>query len=590
MKRLWELVAIGFRAAPGLSASVWILGAAGAVASVSYTLGFRITIDAATDHDAREIAFGVILIAVLFTLGWLATILSASRGSVLTDKVNLFLGMRIGKLAGALPGLEHFERQDDLARIDQLRSGRRGLAAAPRRMLNIAQVGLRSLAIVVLLATIYPPILIVPVFALVPFLANRRAGALQRRADDELAEPRRLLDELFAIATSPGGARELRTYGVANAVAERHAALGDDIRGRALRAQLAASAWEAAGWLAFALAFAAAILALVLRAAHGNASPGGVVMAVSLMRRAQTQVTRGADGAASLGATLRTADQLRWLEEQAAAPAARVTGEVPERLSEGIRLRDVAFAYPSGGRDVIDGIDLHLPAGSIVALLGDNGAGKTTLVKLLTGMYRPTAGAIELDGADLNGLALDRWRQRTTATFQDYQRLQLIAQHSIGAGDLPRIDDEAAARDALARAGGEMLPDALPHGLRTPLGRTLARGRELSGGQWQRIALARGLMRRDPLLVILDEPTASVDAPTERALFERYAAVARAAGEAYGAVSLLISHRFSTARVADLIVLIENGRIVETGAHDELIQAGGAYAELYELQARAYRD
>jgi ATP-binding cassette, subfamily B, bacterial len=590
VKRLWELIAIGFRAAPELSASVWILGAVGALASVSYTLGFRITIDAATNHDAHEIVLGVILIAVLFTLGWLATILSASRGSVLTDKVSLYLGMRIGRLAGALPGLEHFERPADLAQIDQLRTNRRGLAAAPQRMLNIFQVGLRSLAIVVLLATIYPPILIVPVFALAPFLANRRAGTLQRRADDELAEPRRLLDELFAIATNPQGARELRTHGVANAVAERHVTLGDDIRGRALRAQLAASAWEAAGWLAFAVAFAAAILALVLRAAHGHASPGGVVMAVSLMRRAQTQVTRGADGAVSLGATLRTADQLRWLEEQAAAPAASVTGEVPERLSDGIRLRDVAFAYPSGGRDVIDGIDLHLPAGSIVALLGDNGAGKTTLVKLLTGMYRPTTGAIELDGVDLNGLALDRWRARTTATFQDYQRLQFIVQQSIGAGDLPRIDDEAAAREALARAGGETLLDALPQGLHTPLGRTLARGRELSGGQWQRIALARGLMRPDPLLVILDEPTASVDAPTERALFERYAAAARAAGEAYGAVSLLISHRFSTARVADLIVLIENGRIVETGAHDELIQAGGAYAELYGLQARAYRD
>jgi ATP-binding cassette subfamily B protein len=590
VRRLWELVALGFRAAPGLSASVWILGALGALSSVGYTLGFRITIDAVAAHDAHGIAFGIVLIAVLFAFAWLATILSASRGSVLTDKVNLYLGVRIGRLAGSLPGLEHFERPADLLQLDQLRTNRRGLAAAPRRMLGSFQVGLRSLAIVVLLATIYPPILIVPVFALAPLIANRRATTLQRRADDALAEPRRLLAELFAIATDPQGARELRTYGATAAVADRHAALGDEIRRRALRAQLVASAWEAAGWLAFALAFAAAILALVLRAAHGHASPGGVVMAVSLMRRAQTQVTRGADGAVSLGATLRTAGQLRWLEQQAAEPATRVTAEVPERLTGGITLRDVVFAYPSGGRDVLDGVDLHLPAGSIVALLGDNGAGKTTLVKLLTGMYQPTAGAIELDGVGLHHVAPERWRERTTATFQDYQRLQLVVQHSIGVGDLPRIDDPEAARGALRRAGGEQLLDSLPLGLATPLGRTPAGGRELSGGQWQRLALARGLMRRDPLLVILDEPTASVDAPTERALFERYAAAARAAGEAYGAVSLLISHRFSTARVADLIVLIEHGRIVETGTHGELVAAGGAYAELYELQARAYRN
>jgi ATP-binding cassette subfamily B protein len=164
----------------------------------------------------------------------------------------------------------------------------------------------------------------------------------------------------------------------------------------------------------------------------------------------------------------------------------------------------------------------------------------------------------------------------------------VLARHAVGVGDLPRRDEEDAVRDALGRAGrGDGLA-GLPEGLDTELGRAFG-GHEPSGGQWQRIALARGLMRTDPLLLVLDEPTANVDPPTERAVFERYARAARAGTGAGGAITLLVSHRFATARAADLIVLLEDGRVVETGTHEELVRAGGAYAELHELQARAYR-
>jgi ABC-type multidrug transport system fused ATPase/permease subunit len=582
------LLGLGWSVAPRLMSVTVALATIGALASVGYTAGFRVVVDAVERGDRAGVVLGVLVIAVLFTLGWALTILGASRGSVLTDRVNLVLGERIGRLAGALPGVAIFERPDDLRRLDQLRAERRKLAAAPRQLVGAWQVALRAGAMVVLLATVYPPILIVPLFALAPALAARRAARAVQRSDDALADDRRLLDELFALSTDPRAARDLRTYGIAAPMAERHAALGEAIRGQALRGALRGAAWEALGWVVFAAAFVAAIVALVLRAAHGDASPGGVVMAVSLMRRAQTQVARGGDSATSVSASMQAAAQLRWLEDRVAAERApQRTSRPPARLERGIVLDGVTFAYPDAALPVLRGLDLELPAGTTVALVGENGAGKTTLVKLLTGMYRPTEGAVRVDGVALEGLSLDAWRARTTATFQDHQRFALLIQQAVGAGDLPRLNDRDRVLAALDRAGGRELVAGLPRGLDTQLGRVFG-GVELSGGQWQRVALARGLMRRDPLLIVLDEPTAALDAAAERALFDRYAQAARAGASARGAVTLLVTHRFTSARAADLIVVLDGGAIVEAGDHDALVRAGGRYAELHALLARSY--
>jgi ATP-binding cassette subfamily B protein len=204
-------------------------------------------------------------------------------------------------------------------------------------------------------------------------------------------------------------------------------------------------------------------------------------------------------------------------------------------------------------------------------------------------MYRPDGGQILVDGTPLSDLDPIAWRDRSTGAFQDFARFQLPAVQSIGVADLPRIDEEPAALAALERAGVDGLAEQLPDGLATRVGTAYTGGHGLSGGQWQRLALGRAMRRDGPLLVVLDEPTASLDAQAEHALFDRYADAARREADRNGAITVLVSHRFSTVLMADLIVYLEGGHAVEVGSHAELLGRGGRYAELFELQAAAYR-
>jgi len=585
------LVGTGFEAAPWLAAGCLGLGTVAAICSVTYTLGLRVMIDGAIAGSLSRILFGAGLVAVLFTLSWLLAVIGGSQNSLLTDRVSLALALRIARVAALLPTLEHLESPQLLDRVDLLTSGRRTLAGAPRQLIGLFGQALRAVGIVVLLATVYLPVLAVPVLALAPALADRRAGRVQSDADRAITEDRRLLDQLFWLATTASSARELRTYGITGPLAARHRELAERVRRRAVRAALVSALWEGLGWLVFALGLVAAIVALVLRAADGHISPGSVVMAVTLMRRAQTQISRSTDTAGSFAASVSAARELLWLEdrERALAGPQQSRAAVPQRLARGISIRQLEFIYPGGdGAPALGPLDLELPAGSTVALVGENGAGKTTFVKLLCGMYAPSAGRILVDGIDLAELSPAAWRARISAAFQDFVRFNLVLQESVGVGDLDRIEDVAAVGDALVRSGSGGLQERLSDGLQTRVGTRFTAGRELSGGEWQRLALARGLMRTAPLLVVLDEPTASVDAPTESALFERYAQAARALGEANGTITLLISHRFSTVRSADLIVFLEHGQVLEVGSHAQLMAAGGTYAELFSLQAAAY--
>jgi ATP-binding cassette subfamily B protein len=281
--------------------------------------------------------------------------------------------------------------------------------------------------------------------------------------------------------------------------------------------------------------------------------------------------------------------EIRWIRGIIAAQQGGAPDRpVPSTLTDGITLHDVTFTYPGTEDPVLEHVDLHIPAGATVAIVGENGAGKSTLIKLLCRFYDPDSGSIEVDGTDLSRMPVDEWRERISAGFQDFAKLEFSAQQTVGVGDLPRIDDAEAVSGALGRARAEDVMRRLTDGLGTVLGKSNVGGTDLSGGQWQKLALGRAMMREAPLLLLLDEPTSALDAQAEHNLFEQYALGARRVAQVTGAITVLVSHRFSTVRMADTILVVGDGRIVEAGSHEQLMANGGVYAELYSLQAKQY--
>jgi ATP-binding cassette subfamily B protein len=331
---------------------------------------------------------------------------------------------------------------------------------------------------------------------------------------------------------------------------------------------------------------------LVLRdAIVGHRSVGDVVLVITLATQVNQQVAAAASLLSDLqrmAATLLRLDTVDAMVTPRAAAAVDV--EPPDRLTEGIVIENVAFTYPGTDRRALEDVSLRLPAGSTVAIVGENGAGKSTLVKLLCGLYRPEQGRVLVDGEDLLRMPVEQWRERVAAGFQDFVRYEMSARTSVGLGDLPRVEDDEAVRAALDKAlGGDVIAQ-LDQGLDTLLGTSYGQGAaDLSGGQWQKLALGRALMRESPLLLVFDEPTSALDPEAEHHLFERYAAQAREVSALTGGITLFVSHRFSTVRMADLIIVLREGRIVESGDHDSLMRRNGLYQELFGLQAGAYR-
>jgi ATP-binding cassette subfamily B protein len=393
--------------------------------------------------------------------------------------------------------------------------------------------------------------------------------------------------------TAPPG-KEVRVTGIGGRLLEKRREAWEGWYRLVSRARWDSALWHTLAWGIFGAGYLGAVV-FVSVALHGTAAQVLLVLAAGSRLSAYISATVGEIGFLR-GIWLDGSRRLAWLEDYAAALAEDADVPVPDRLTRGIRLEHVCFSYPGSARRALEDVNLELPAGKVVALVGENGAGKSTLVKLLCRMYQPDSGQILVDGVSLARMPASDWRARLAGAFQDFFRFEFRARHTVGLGDVSRIDDAAAVTAAVARAGAGDVVAGLGAGLDTQLGATWPGGAEVSFGQWQKFALARGFMRDHPLLLVLDEPTAALDAETEHALFERYAAVAQgghssvgAANHSDGRITLLVSHRFSTVRMADLIVVLDGAHIAEVGSHEELVANGGPYAELYEIQAAAYR-
>jgi ATP-binding cassette subfamily B protein len=592
LSSMWRLCKLGYRHEPGLLLAAFSLALLSALPDALLALWFKLLGEGVVQGDGTLVRVAAVALGLSAAATWFLRTVSTRVQRGFRDRVTIALEAHVAKLQASVTTIAHQERPEYLDRLSVLRNQVFVLDHMYMSLFSTCGWILRLGVTVALLMSIHPALLLLAAFALPTILTSTWRPAVERAAHVRGAPFSRLARHLFTTATTATPGKEVRVTGIGSRLA-----IGRREAWQRWNGPVAAARWGSAAWHALAWAiFGAAYVGAVVFVAWGLQAPAGdvlLVLAAGSRLSAYIGATVGEIGFLR-GIWIDGSRRLAWLEDYAASLVASADQPVPARLAQGIRFEHVSFAYPGTDRLVLEDVNLDLPAGAVVAIVGENGAGKTTLVKLLAKLYEPTSGQIVVDGIELARMPADPWRTRLAGAFQDFFRFEFRARHTVGVGDVPRLNDDPAVVTAVGRAGADDVVGRLTAGLETQLGPTWPQGVEVSFGQWQKFALARGFMRDQPLLLVLDEPTAALDAETEHALFERYAAAARGNGspvaDGYGGrITILVSHRFSTVRMADLIVVLDGAHVAEVGGHEELMAKGGAYAELYGIQAAAYR-
>ncbi|WP_437569148.1 ABC transporter ATP-binding protein [Sorangium sp. So ce542] len=549
---------------------------------------------------AREERAALVWVSV--ELGLVAALALAQRGLSLARQL---LGARLSidihaMILGKALSLElrHFE---DPEFYDQLTRARREASSRP------ASVVTESFSLVQNLITLagYAALLVgfsgfavlALVLAAIPATVAeaRFSGAAFRLRNWRSPEARRL-NYLEYVLANDGHAKEVKLFGLGPMFLDRYKALAASFYREDSALAVRRAGWSYALSLLGTAAFYGCYAAMAASAAAGRLSLGEMVLYVAAFRQGQQAFQAVLGGIGGMYEhNLYMSNLFQYLSIPTSAPPALPAREAPaltnggappapaaRALDRGVRFEGVGYRYPGQSRWALRGIDLHIPSGQSLALVGHNGAGKTTFIKLLTRLYEPTEGRILLDGKDLRAWDLDDLRRRIGVVFQDFNQYQLTLRENVGLGSLDHLGDEPRIARAVAEGGADEVVTAVPGGLDAQLGRWFKDGVELSGGQWQKIALARAFMREQADILVLDEPTAALDAEAEHAVFQRFRSLSK------GRTTIVISHRFPTVRMADRIVVLDGGRIVEEGTHDELVARGQRYARMFALQAEGY--
>ena len=586
LSSMWRLCRLGYREEPRLMLVAFVLSQLAALPDALLALWLMLLGNGVLGRQPAVVRAAALGLAISAAATWFLRTISTRVQRRFRDKVTIALEAHVARLQASIATLAHHERPEILDRLAMLRDQVFVLDHMYMSLFSTLGWMLRLAVTLVLLASIHPALLLLAVFAVPAVLTSTWRPAVERAALEDGAQASRLARHLFTIATTAPPGKDVRVARLADRLVRERRRAWDGWYARIAPVRVATALWHALAWTVFGLAYVGAI---VFVAAGIHASAGSVLLVLAAGSRLSMYIGATVGELGFLcGFWMDGSRRLAWLEDYAASFAASADVDVPSRLGEGIDLDRVSFTYPGTSRLVLDDVTLRLPAAAVVAIVGENGAGKSTLVKLLAKMYEPSSGRILVDGRPLARMRVEAWRAKLAGAFQDFFRFEFQARRTVGLGDVPRLDDEPAVVTAVARGGAGDVVRSLAAGLETQLGPTWPGGVDLSFGQWQKLALARGFMRDEPLLLILDEPTAALDAETEHALFQRYAEAARA-DRSGGRITILVSHRFSTVRMADLIVVLDGARVVEVGTHDELIAKRGQYAELYAIQAAAYR-
>jgi ATP-binding cassette subfamily B protein len=573
--------------------TIW-LGALSAVAgllpaAIAYV--GKLIVDAvvlASSTTSTPSSTTAVLSIVSLELGLVVVLAAAQRGlTVCESLLRALLGQRVNEviLEKALTlTLSDFE---DSEFYDRMTRARREASARPlslvKRAFGLVQNAISVVVYAGLLWQLSPWAALVLSLAAVPvFVAETRFSADAFRLFRWRAPEARKQTYLETLLAREDHAKEVKLFGLGPLFLERYREIFRALFGEDRALTMRRGTWGFALGLLSTLAFYGAYAWIVTRAISGAITLGDMTMYLLVFKQGQSAL------AAILSAVggmyednLYLSNLYEFLGHTSKLPAGTKTAGPNPR--DGIRFSDVSFQYPGASAPALEHIDLHIAPGSKLALVGENGAGKTTLIKLLTGLYTPTHGTISLDGLPLSEWDGEALRSRIGVIFQDFIRYQLLVGENIGAGDVRSFEDEARWQRAAEKGMADPFVQHLPQRYRTQLGSWFKGGQELSVGQWQKIALSRAFMREDADILVLDEPTASMDAEAESEVFQRFRNLAA------NRMGIVISHRFSTVRMADQIVVLESGSVVEQGSHDELIAKNGRYARLFNLQAEGYR-
>jgi ABC-type multidrug transport system fused ATPase/permease subunit len=583
----WTFFAALPKADPVLAAAWWAVLLLRGVLPALFAVAMGVLVGAVQGGDPLGVALAFVgaVFVLLQVLTPVHEVISANFGS----RVAAWLYDRLTEACVRPPGMGHLEDPELTGDLTVAREFDLGMTGPPMHI-NMGFIagslvemvgGLASAAILLAYAW-WAPLVLAGAWLATHYLL-RESSVWRDRATSEVRDAQRHADYAYRLAVDPPAAKEIRLFGLVGWTIDRFTARRRqlfDLQYRATRLREKPVIWSL---LLVTAANGAVFWSLASAAADGRVGLDRLVVfaqaAVGTSMIAFGGLNWALDGAAApVAAVLRLepamgpAGALAAPTHAAPANAAEHAAGMPARE---IRFRGVGFTYPHGDRAVLDGFDLTIPGGSSLAIVGQNGAGKTTLAKLLCRFYDPQHGSIEVDGVDLRDLPVEAWRSRVAAVFQDFVRFELPLRDNVAPAGAP---DEAVLA-ALEDAGATGLAD-----LDAPLARGYQGGTDLSGGQWQRVALARALcaVRLGAGLVLLDEPTAQLDVRGEVEIFDRILAATR------DTTTILISHRFSTVRHADRICVLEHGRVIELGSHDELMAAGGRYRTMFELQARRF--
>jgi len=590
---LWTLASASFEADKWATIGMSLLIIISSASSVATPIGLKLLVDAVARGRDGEVVFSVALIVASLVISQCVSLANLIMGARLREATGLILNRRLIKLTTQIASIEHYERAEYLNELEELKDDISSMATVQNNIITMLNMVLRILFTLILLGRVYPWLLFLPLFGLPSVWASFSSAQKLHQVHKGIMPLRRLEAYFCYLSMNAIAAKEIRIFGLRDEILQRHRTLRKEIDREEDGIQIRNALRVIVAWTIFSIGFLGAIVFVTVRAVSRQVTVGDVVLVMTLASQVDSQVSSLSTTVARLFEIIKAAERYLWLRDYGKQANMFLlnsrTETIPESIRDGIALEHLSFCYPGTDRTILADVNLHLPAGATVAIVGENGAGKTTLVKLLSRLYEPTQGRITVDTIDIKDLDIEQWRERISAGFQDFIRFELLARDVVGIGDLPKSENIAAVEAALGRAQANAVVAELPGGLQTQLGRSFKGGVELSGGQWQKLALGRAMMRPLPLLLILDEPTSALDAQTEHALFQQYTRATHRIGQAIGAISILVSHRFSTVYMADLIVVLNKQGIEEVGSHEELIANHGLYSRLYELQSSAYR-